>query len=73
MLIRVRPNSSSIYILEPGQLDRENGAAGRSTQENTREHGLRVVSTVGEAATEGRVLSQRIPGGTGWATDLDSQ
>jgi hypothetical protein len=74
ILVGMSPNSSSIYIPEPGQFDRCSRAAGRSTlaiSENTRDGGIRVMSTGREAPTEGGVASQRKPSYVGWAPDLE--
>ncbi len=65
-LIGMSPNSSSIYILEPGQFDRGDRHAGQSTRavsENARHDGIRVVSTSRDVPTERVVVSQRQPSG----------
>lgn len=74
MLVGMSPNSSSIYILEPGQFDRGSRAAGRSTlavSEHTRDDGIRVMSTGMEAPTERGVVSQRKPSCVGEVPDLE--
>jgi hypothetical protein len=74
MLVGMSPNSSSIYILEPGQFDNGNTAAERlalTVSEKTRDDFIRVVSTGREAPTDGGFVSQRKPSGLAWAPDPD--
>jgi hypothetical protein len=74
MLVGLSPNSSSIYILEPGQLDSSNTAAERSAltvSKSTRDDFIRVVSTGRETPTEGGFVSQRKPSALAWAPDPD--